>query len=313
MQVPASVSCYGAVPKSMRPRRLTNNFKDRRTVSSSSRKFLIVAGDSPLRTIVTRKMRLDLLRRNLKLNELEERHDRCPNCPGLQFVWDITKGDIICSGCGVVAYSALFSPPDPELFRRIPGRSSVVHDQREPTRSLTDPTYVRYFHFNEVLATLTLSGPWINNADYREIEDALREKGLAGPSRGDIQAICKSLNEKYGVQRFPKKYSEKWIQIRYRFSGDRPPLIHPSLINKLRQDFKIMVSHWSEAKRFLLGSKKTQKRVQWPNYLETIYHILKRRYPDDLAPLRPWITRLSPKKRKELKIFFNKLFELIGF
>jgi transcription initiation factor TFIIIB Brf1 subunit/transcription initiation factor TFIIB len=234
-------------------------------------------------------------------------------CQKTDFVWDYSKGDIICTSCGTVSNEALLTSDFIDNRDGWSSGSNELTGSSGAPKSLSSPIYVRYFHFNEVLATLTLSGPWINNADYREIKRSLREKQIINPTRSDIQAICKHLNAKFGVQRFSKKYSEKWIQIVYRYNGKRPPLIHPNLIHDLRRDFKIMVSRWSEVERLLLGSKKTDKRVQWPNYLETIYRLLKRRYNTILPGLKPWITRLSVKKRKELKIFFENVFSIVGF
>jgi hypothetical protein len=275
--------------------------------------YLIVAGEKPLRKIVTRKMRLERLKQNLNLNYKEQTNDQCGECRENDFVWDVPNGDIICKNCGAVLSSGLQTndwadDPTPSVCS-----SGVMGSEAESRCSLFDPTYIRYFHFNEVLATLTLSGPWINNADYREIKNVLRERGLTDPTRCAIQDVCRHLNLIFGVQRFTKKYSEKWIQIVYRYNGKRPPELHPNLIFDLQRDFKTITSKWVEVEKLLNGSKKTDRRVQWPNYLETIYRLLKRKYPDVLTGLKPWITRLSKKKRKELKLFFDKVFKLVGF
>lgn len=258
-------------------------------------------------------MRLHRLKENLKTNEETRNVDKCINCGKEQFVWDYTQGDIICTNCGIVLSSSIFYDDHANNPHSFSSNCSDIPLETRSVKSVFGPIYVRYFHFNEVLATITLDGPWINNADYREIERTLKDRGVIEPTRGDIQSVCKSLNDKYGVQRFPKKYSEKWIQIVYRYCGKRPPHLHPTLIHKLRNDFKIMVSKWDEVQKLLLGSKKTHKRVQWPNYLETTYRLLKHRYRYILTELKPWITRLSSKKRKELKPFFLQLFKLVGF
>ena len=260
-------------------------------------------------------MRLERLKLNLKINEEERENDRCPECKSSKFIWDLSRGDIICSDCGVVLPFTIQSNDwthdntDRNISCGVAGRET------ESPKSFLDSTYIRYFHFNEVLATLTLSGPWINNADFREIKNLLVQRGLTHPSRSDVQDVCRKLNQMYKVQRFTKKYSEKWIQIVYRFNGKRPTEIHPNVIHGIRRDFRLISSKWEQVKTFLTTTKKgsiDERRVQWPNYLETMYRLLKRRYPDVLPSLKPWITRLSKRKRKELKMFFEKVFNLVG-
>lgn len=259
-------------------------------------------------------MRLNRLKTNLNLLKEEQNNEHCESCSGKRFVWDYAKGDVICEDCGVVSLSGLPANDNHDRFScSSAGNSGMVREQPS-ARCITDPIYVRYFHFNEVLATLTLEGPWINNADFREIRNSLRTENISDPNRGDVQRVCQLLNKKYNVQRFTKKYTEKWIQVVYRYNGKRPPVLHPNLVEGLRNDFKTMVNRWTDLEKLLTVSKKrSEKRVQWPNYLETIYRLLKLRYPEMLEELRPWITRLSPKKRKELKSFFIKAFRLVGW
>lgn len=258
-------------------------------------------------------MRIERIKSNLNSTTHQQKDDRCELCEGKDFVWDYSKGDIICTSCGAVMSSGIVQN-DTAYDYNVDTCHNDFHAYQDNARqSVFDPIYVRYFHFNEVLATLTLEGPWINTADYREIKRMLKDRNIQRPTRGDIQGVCQSLNKKYNVQRFTKKYCEKWIQIVYRYCGERPPLMTHELINNLRRDFRIMVNRWNDVEALLNGSKKTDKRVQWPNYLETIYRLLKRRYPLALPSLKPWITRLSQKKRRELKLFFEKVFILVGF
>jgi hypothetical protein len=247
------------------------------------------------------------------LNYKEQINDQCQGCGESEFVWDIPNGDIICKTCGIVLSSGVQDDGSSHIKPVNPNPSCRLASETRSRKSLFGPTYIRYFHFNEVLATLTLSGPWINNADYREIKNLLRERGQKNITRSDVQDVCRKLNSLFGVERFTKKYSEKWIQIVYRYNGTRPPDLHPNFIFALQLDFKVITSEWEKVEALLSGSKKTDKRVQWPNYLETIYRLVKRRYPSILPELKPWITRLSKKKRKELKAFFEMVFKVVGF
>lgn len=260
-------------------------------------------------------MRLSKLGSNLKEMNQQIENERCRVCASsyTNHVWDHETGDVICVDCGTVAPQTILSDTCPR------GAAANAHWGGGPStefRSLSSGSfsiYVRYFHFNEVLATLTLSGPWINNADFREIKRALKGSGIHAPTRSDIQSICKHLNSQFDVRRFTKKYCEKWIQIVYRYCGRRPPVLHPNVIRDLQRDFRMISQHWPAVEHLLPGSKKSTRRVQWPNYQETIYRLLKMRHPEVLSELRPWLTRLSKKKRKELKLFFNKVFTLVGF
>lgn len=262
-----------------------------------------------------------LANQNLK-NQQQQKNEQlqqCVGCAGVQFVWDYTSGDIICENCGIVCPDSITQDERAFAFFRAPdgdfGASFTnTHSTERTLKSSSDPIYVRYFHFNEVLATLTLEGPWINHADYREIERMLQAWNIRHPVRGDVQRVCQYLNKFYKVQRFTKKYTEKWIQVVYRYNGNRPPMLRMELIHSLRMDFKALVQRWPEVEKLLTGTRKhANKRVQWPNYLETIYRLLKHRYPHALTGLKSWITRLSQKKRKELKVFFRQIFKLVGW
>jgi len=263
---------------------------------------------------VTRKMRVQRILNSLNLNKEEQKNDICSGCSSKDFVWDNTAGDIICTNCGIVLDSAIQTSDSTDHDVSTSGSSGSIVNQTGSPKSIFDPIYVRVFHFNEVLATLTLTGPWINNADFREIRRALKYIGIEEPSRGDIQNVLRALNAFYGCTRFTKKYSEKWIQIVYRYCGSRPPELHPNFVRNLQRDFVQMASlQWSKIERFLQNSKRNKNRVQWPNYLETLYNLIERRYPDMLPGLKPWISRLSAEKIEELKKFFEGCFRLLNF
>lgn len=274
-------------------------------------------GEEPLRKIVTRKMKLSKITDNLRITEQERNDQACRECSAdySKQVWDHETGDVVCVECGTVAAQTILdSCGSHGSYNSSRSNGDPVHSAfRQQSVCSTYPIYVRYFHFNEVLATLTLTGPWINNADFREIKRDLRRRGKKTPTRGDIQTVCKHLNKTFGVKRFNKKYCEKWIQIKFRYCGERPPVLHPNVIRDVQRDFRIISALWPNVQHLLQGSKKTTTRVQWPNYQETTYRLLKLRHPEVLPELAPWLTRPSKKKRKELKPFFNKVFTLAGF
>lgn len=147
----------------------------------------------------------------------------------------------------------------------------------------------------------------------REIGIVLSDRGIERPTKADIQSACKYINGLYTVKRFSQKNAEKWIQIRWRYNGDRPEPMSFELRDKLRSEFRDLECRWLDVKHLLTGSNKSTTRDQWPNYHETLYKMLKYKHLGDLETYHPWITRLSKKKRRDLKPFFKRLFELVGW
>lgn len=274
----------------------------------------IYSNDLPTRKIVTRKQRLQRLLETERKTPKNNDEIYCRNCGGTEKVASPADGDYICVECGAVYAIPIFAELVPFFWGS--RAADTVDNTVIPANGLsmgTGSTYVRYFHFNEILATILLTGPWIPNSDMRLIREELKGESLTRPSKSDIQSVCKTINKKYGVRRFSQKYSEKWIQIIFRYSGSRPEDIDPETVESLRSGFRLLSYCWDDASTMLVGSKDPNRRIQWPNYLETLYRILRYKHPDVLQKIKDWIPRLSKKKRRDLKPFFKRLFYLVGW
>lgn len=272
--------------------------------------------DSPSRNIVTHQQRLARIRENDKLlPDLET--ECCRSCGGFEIAASPSDGDMVCMECGIVQATPIYMELHPFFWasRAVDGSSDCYTCplSGKPGSYCGGSTYVRRFHFNEILACLTLRGPWIPDDDMQVIREVLQTNNIRRPEKQDIQDVCKAINKHYGVRRFSQKYSEKWIQIIFRFNGERPLELDNDVAESLRKGFSLLSSCWDDVSTLLAGSKDPDKRIQWPNYSETLYRIIRRKHPQMLAHIGRWIPRLSKKKRRDLKPFFNRLFYLVGW
>lgn len=278
----------------------------------------IVDNDAPTRKIVTHKQRLERFKKNEDNVATLVSDDLCRNCLSTEVVASPADGDLICGECGVVRETPVYYELHPFFWNSrgddvFECPDSGVAGSSKFGNFHGGSTYVRYFHFNEILASITLKGPWIPTTDMRILREELSDRGIGKPTKQDIQLVCKAINKRYGIRRFSQKYSEKWIQVINRYNGDRPVQFSNELVQSLRSAFRLLSNCWEEVSELLTGSKDPQRRIQWPNYSETLYRIIKRKHPDLLPHIKRWIPRLSRKKRQDLRPFFKRLFYLVGW
>lgn len=273
---------------------------------------LIRKNDRPTRKIVTRKQRL-LRLSSLLTNDVK---DVCRNCGSDETIVAASDGDLVCAECGIVRDTPIYQELHPFLWGSRGDDAPLTGCDSSPSLSRLvhgGSTYVRYFHFNEILASVTLSGPWICNLDMRLIREKLAARKITSPSKYDVQQTCKEINAELGTHRFSQKYSEKWIQIIFRFNGEKPENLSEEFISSLRRSFRLISACWDDVSSLLNGSRDPCKRKQWPNYFETLYRIIRYTRPEMIPVLQKWIPRLSKRKRKDLKPFFKRLFYLVGW
>lgn len=264
---------------------------------------------------MTRKQRLARLS-SLQTSNNNDQDTYCKGCGGGETVVAPAEGDMVCAECGIVRDVPIYQELHPFLWGSRGGDSPFADSAGpQPLSRLVHggSTYVRYFHFNEILASVTLTGPWIANLDMRIIREKLLSRQIAKPRKYDVQQACKEINAELGTRRFSQKYSEKWIQIIYRYNGQKPGDLSEEFISSLRRSFRLVSSCWDEVSDLLNGSRDPGKRKQWPNYFETLYRIIRYTHPEMIPLLREWIPRLSKRKRKDLKPFFKRLFYLVGW
>lgn len=278
----------------------------------------IVDNDAPTRKIVTHKQRLERFKENRDKLAILLTDDVCRNCQSTEIVAAPSDGDLVCAECGVVRTTPMYFELHPFFWNSrgeevLDGPDSGVGSLSKFGSIHGGSTYVRYFHFNEILASITLKGPWIPNSDMRILRQELTDRRIAEPTKQDIQLVCKAINKKYGIKRFSQKYSEKWIQVIHRYNGNRPVYFTGELVNSLRSAFRLLSNCWEDVNELLTGSKDPGKRIQWPNYSETLYRIIRKKHPELLPYIKEWIPRLSKRKRQDLKPFFKRLFYLVGW
>lgn len=140
------------------------------------------------------------------------------------------EGDTVCTGCGLVLSS-----------------NAVLEGYEDFKRShCTYPGYKHVFHFNERVANLACDDPTIPDDVFALVQvaywrDVEQRRGDSALWYGDVRRILRSvtvpedISEFYRGKRYKclpltdldQKFSERWLTIRYRLTGQRPPLIDP--------------------------------------------------------------------------------------
>lgn len=152
----------------------------------------------------------------------------CPVCfSNVAPVVSTRDGDSVCSACGIVVDH---------------GRIDVVFDDFKRS-SCNYVGYKHIFHFNERVANLACDDPRIPDDLFALVEVAYRDRCSTGGSEQlwyeSVREVLRSvkvpdpLQEKYRGKRYKKlpmtdmeqKFSERWLTIRYRLTGSRPPSI----------------------------------------------------------------------------------------
>jgi hypothetical protein len=172
--------------------------------------------------------------------------------------------DSVCMDCGTVLSDTIMdfrdrSKDDDSLYSRA---QSNVPDILQMGRSKNPRhaygSYDRIFHLNERLAAMRGEGPRIKDDIWKLFEDTYKEARKKGelPSpekltKSDIHRLCrlikvpKELQEKYRSKKYLKKphadcmrYAEKWIEIRYKLGGKKPPSFSDEDIQIFQKAFK---------------------------------------------------------------------------
>lgn len=164
----------------------------------------------------------------------------CPHCASGEPLVATRDADEVCLDCGVVVRSrmARFSFADLERTHR----SAYIG-------------YKHVFHFNERLANLDCADPCIPEDVFALVELAFeRRRDLprgADMGYADVRSLLRSvivpadIGEKYRGKRYKMlpltnlcdKFSERWLTIRYRLTGHRPPPLARDLKQRLQMYF----------------------------------------------------------------------------
>lgn len=154
----------------------------------------------------------------------------CPYCYTFRApVVSTREGDSVCTGCGLVLDNM---------------RDDSGPDQRHRVSSrYVYPGYQHVFHFNERVANLACDDPAIPDDVFTLIEEAhwveCESRDIDDVWYDDVRRLLRpievpyEISEKYRGKRYKKlpltdldqKFSERWLTIRYRLTGNRPPEI----------------------------------------------------------------------------------------
>lgn len=201
----------------------------------------LVNDDTALAELLERELQADEIR--LVLNQAKRYRDQtlasirarrsdpltCRTCYTYRDpVVQTPEGDSVCTGCGVVLAD-----------------HGILEGFEDYKRShCTYPGYKHVFHFNERVANLACDDPRIPLDVFTLIHEAYwRDREKRGGERSlwydDVRRILRSvevpydISEKYRGKRYKKlpltdldqKFSERWLTIRFRLTGERPPEI----------------------------------------------------------------------------------------
>lgn len=171
----------------------------------------------------------------------------CPNdaCRSALAPVGTRDGDLVCGVCGWVCDSGL---------------CAVTYDDSQRTHR----TYYGYnavFHLNERVANLNCTDPRLPDDLFALVAEVHARWGFAADGSlwhshiGKILGLVEvphRLQEKYRGKRYTcapltdmrKKFHERWITLRYRLTGDRPPPLSYSLIKGMRDRLVAFLVPW---------------------------------------------------------------------
>lgn len=163
--------------------------------------------------------------------------------------------------------------------------------------------YCESTHLQEVLAAINLSGPPIPEDLFALIEATWRDgfgatRELDRPkvkSILDATRVPAALQEKYRTTRYKRRlcshlddvkgYGERWIWIRFKLTGLRPPAMGWWLVDKIHKFFRALMEPWKELRhardcrspdrKTCHMSKSSQCRHNLPPYRYVLRHIFR--------------------------------------
>ena len=206
----------------------------------------------------------------------------CPGCGGAHFSYSTAvggnAGDRVCNDCGVIA-------PGSVIFENMCGR-------RVPVCS---SNYKRIHHWHERISQFLLLESTIPPAHMLAIGERLLDGTHTHVNKDSIRAVLRSL----GLQ----AYIEKWLQIIFRLTGVRPPMLGPVMMEKLDTLFIDLQRPFN--------AHKADSRRNFLNYNYVFCRLLQKMHCESFMVFFPLI-RSKPKLR-HLDEMWRPMAESIGW
>jgi hypothetical protein len=256
---------------------------------------------------------------------MQEGHNNEPSCVECgsvyKFTTDAARGDIYCSECGAVydnlrivsnGYKAVFAAdggvksdaPRNDVFD-FGFHGDTVAVSLGSLRNSSSAPYKRTTYLSERLSQWRQREPEINWKDWCLIKWKYQDKfGFEKtyiPTKEDIRQVLRAIDIQRNVQRFVRKYLEKFLTIRYRLCGvkshgvDAPEWID----DEIKRMFALVEAPFDR----LVRDKSI--RSSFPNYnfcFRRFFDILGcPQYNEDFPPLK------SQKKREDIILIWLKL------
>lgn len=270
--------------------------------------------------------------------------ERCGGCQKTGTLGSTREDGWVCNDCGWVSMEApligdynmyakgntvfhTLSEDNRYKTTRKRKRAGVEEeDLEEEEKEALETTYRRIFHFNERLTQLNLCEPGIPlelfNLIVQRYYSRLQAKEEPTPlpdelTKDDVKRLCneievpEDLQERYRSKKFKKnahtdmrRYAEKWMSIRARLGGYRPPKLEEGQVKEIRDLFCEAegafkkIRHKPECK----GEKDCHKgeaacRHNFLNYNYVILQLLKRMGVHETY--LPWFPQLKTKDKLE--------------
>lgn len=202
--------------------------------------------------------------------------DICPECKDPLNVVE-TEGELVCSACGVVLDSMVCGDAP-----SAPGYGSKAS------------SYQSILHFRERLALYQCEDTPIPDRDFALIQSAYADwlmeegRGATDLTKIDVQTILHRIG-----RTFCNRYYEKWIQIRWRLTGLKPPMFTGEELAFLLQRFTATEHAWHVIRpqglkpRRNRAGKLPRVRAHMPNFNYMFVKLLEFMGRGDLARYFP--------------------------
>ena len=147
---------------------------------------------------------------------------RCSRCEAYTIIEDGVAGHLVCTSCATVQSATVYG---------VDWQVHWVHSKSN---------YKRIHHWHERISQLLLTESEIPAERMQQIHAAIYASGATTINKGIVRNVLRSLNMQV--------YIEKWLQIIWSVTGQRPPTLLQSVIIELDRRFLMLQGPFSRVK-----------------------------------------------------------------
>lgn len=221
--------------------------------------------------------------RDVELRCIRPTVSACSDCGSFAHRVDRAHGDLICYDCGLVRQDFVYYDNVPVLGTYLQRNS-----------------YKEIHHFHERIKQFLLLESRIPDDHFACIREALDPYDIPKLLHFDksfVQQLLRSVSIQQQNPVFSKKYLEKWLQIIYRLTGNRPPFLTPNEVHLLDVYFTAQQLAWQAIR--------PTARKNSLNYNARLQYLMFMIGKPELAQYFP--TLRTPGKRKQTMFWLRRI------